>query len=141
MCEEVQVDRVLEVKAYPCAWVARPEVLIYQDNKQTEATIENCERGQIDLYTTHGCVGVQRRRVSRPTPRHHRHAFRTYSIGELGPGARSLTKPLAVIEAANWPWDPSFACDSRRGVSRYTRNQRTDLLGVAVGTAVSAEPV
>lgn len=51
MCEEVQVDKVLEVK--PCAHplrVAKPDVVIYKDEEHTLAIIEDYKPGQVNIH-------------------------------------------------------------------------------------------
>ena len=51
MCKEIRVDEVLEVKAYACPpWVARPEVIIPEDEEQARTIVEEYKLGQVDLY-------------------------------------------------------------------------------------------
>jgi hypothetical protein len=51
ICKDIRVDEVLEVKAYACPpWVARPEVIISEDEEQARTIIEEHKSGQVDLY-------------------------------------------------------------------------------------------
>jgi hypothetical protein len=51
MCEEVQVDGMLEVKPYACPpWVSKPEVVVWRDEEQALAMTEDYKPGQVDIY-------------------------------------------------------------------------------------------
>lgn len=103
-CQQVEVDRVLEVKPYAClSWVARPEVVICEDKEQAQAASEDHQPGQVDLYVNaserNGRAGI---RVYAMTSR--------VRISKTVAGSEQadahLTELLAISEVANLPWVP-----------------------------------
>lgn len=115
MCQEVEVDRVLEVKPYACPpWVARPEVVICEDEEQAQAAVGDYQPGQVDLYVDasvrNGRAGIgvfampSRVRLSK-------------TVASSEQADAHLTELLAIRKAANWPWVPAciaFDSDGRK---------------------------
>lgn len=114
MCEDVRVHRVLEVKAYACPpWVARPEVLIAEDEEQARAIIQDYKPGQVDIYVDasvrNGKAGIgvyatpSQVRISK-------------TVASSDQADAHLTELLAISDAANWPWGPSCVAHDRDGL-------------------------
>jgi ribonuclease HI len=113
MCADVQIDTVLEVKPYACPpWVARPKVVICEDEEQAQAAVEEYQPGQVDLYVDasvrNGRAGIviyakpSRVRISK-------------TVASADQADAHLTELLAISEAANWPWGPSCVAHDSEG--------------------------
>jgi hypothetical protein len=101
MCKEIQVDEVLEVKAYACPpWVARPEVIIAKDEEQAQTIIKDYKPGQVDLYVD---ASIQKGRAGigvYAMPTKERISKIVASSEQADAHVAEL---IAISEAANWP--------------------------------------
>jgi ribonuclease HI len=113
ICKGVQVDRVLEVKAYACPpWTARPEVRIPEDRKQVQEVTKEYQPEQVDIYVDasvrNGKAGIG----IYATPSQV-HISRT--VANSDQVDTHFTELLAISEAANWPWSPLCMASDRNG--------------------------
>ncbi|KAF2807547.1 uncharacterized protein BDZ99DRAFT_523153 [Mytilinidion resinicola] len=113
MCEDVQVDAVLEVKAYACPpWVARPKVVIYEDEEQARAIVEEYKPGQVDIYVD---ASVRKGKTGIGVYAMPSRARIAKTVASSDQVDTRLTELLAISEASNWPWGLSCMARDRDG--------------------------
>jgi len=101
MCEEIQVNGVLEVKPYTCPpWVAKPNMVIYKDEEYTQAIIKDYKPGQVDIYVNalvhNGRAGIG----VYATPSK---VMLLKTVASSNQANAHLIELLAISKAANWP--------------------------------------
>ena len=105
MCEDVQVNGVLEVKPYACPpWVAKPNVVICKDEEHARAIIEDYKPGQVDIYVD---ASVRNGRAGVGVYATPSKVMLSKTVASSDQADAHLTELLAISEAANWPWDPT----------------------------------
>jgi ribonuclease HI len=111
MCADVPIDTVSEVKPYACPpWVARPEVVICEDEEQARAAVEEYQPGRVDLYVD---ASVRNGRAGIGVYASPSQVCISKTVASAEQADAHLTELLAISEAANWPWGPScVALDS-----------------------------
>ena len=104
MCADVPIDTVSEVKPYACPpWIARPEVVVCEDEELARATVEDYQPGQVDLYVD---ASVRNGRAGIGVYAKPSQVCISKTVASSEQADAHLTELLAISEAANWPWSP-----------------------------------
>jgi hypothetical protein len=99
MCEDVQVNGVLEVKPYACPpWVAKPNVVICKDEEHARAIIEDYKPGQVNIYVN---ASVRNGRAGVGVYATPSKATLSKTVASSDQADAHLTELLAISEAAN----------------------------------------
>jgi hypothetical protein len=100
ICQEVQVGKVLEVKAYACPlWIPRPEVRILENTEQAQEITEHYILGQVNIYVD-GSVCKGKAGIGIYTTSSHVYISRTIASSDQADA--HFTELLAISKAANW---------------------------------------
>ena len=100
MCRDVEVDKVLEVKAYACPpWVARPEIEMLKDIEQAQEVVKNYEAGQVDIYVD---ASVRNRKAGIGICAIPSQVYVSKVVASSNQADTHFAELLAISEAANW---------------------------------------